>query len=74
MDGKRSKGYLLNLVINAGIIFVSYLLAVFVRYKLFVTESDTLIKPFSLPFLFIALVYAVILSFTFEYEEYPRFL
>ena len=74
MDGKRSKGYLLNLVINAAIIFVSYLLAVFVRYKLFVTESDTLIKPFSFPFLFIALVYAVILSFTFDYEEYPRFL
>jgi len=74
MEGKRSKRYFLNLLGNAAIIFASYLLAVFIRYHIFAKETDTLIKPFSLPFLFIALVYAVILSFTFDYEEYPRFL
>ena len=74
MGGKRSKGYFLNLLTNAAIIFASYFLAVFFRYKIFKTETDTMIKPFSLPFLFIALVYAVILSFTFDYEESPRFL
>ena len=74
MDGKRSKRYLFSLLMNAAIIFVSYLAAVFVRYRLFATENDTIIRPFSFPFLLIALVYAVILSFTFDYEEYPRFL
>ena len=74
MNGRRTKRYLINLLLNVGIVFLSYLLAVFLRYRVFAIESDKAINPFSLPFLIIALVYSVIVSFTFDYVDYPRYL
>lgn len=74
MDRERTKRYIENYLLNMGIIFCSYLLAVFVRYRIFQTEIDKIINPFSLPFLIIAFVYSVIVSFTFDYVDYPRYL
>ena len=74
MNRERARRYVINLVMNAGIVFVSYLLAVFIRYRIVRIETVKAINPFSLPFLIIAFVYSVIVSFTFDYVDYPRYL
>ena len=74
MDRERTKRYILNLILNVGIVFLSYLLAVFIRYRIVKIETDKVINPFSLPFLIIAFVYSVIVSFTIDYVDYPRYL
>ena len=74
MNSRRTRQYFINLLLNTGIVFFSYLLAGFLRYSVFAIESVKAINPFSLPFLIIALAYSVIVSFTFDYVDYPRYL
>ena len=66
---KKSK-YILEIIINTSIIFLSYLIAVVIRYK--ILESEPGINALSAPYLMIAAVYSLIMACTFDYEEQPR--
>lgn len=64
------KAYLKKVALNSVIIFVSYLLAVVTRYRIFRSEPG--INALSTPYLMIALMYSILISFTFDDEEQPR--
>lgn len=69
---KHTKRYAINLLVNVVIIFVSYIFAVLIRYYIF--KPDLSLDPLSPPFLIIAGMYAVLMAFTLDYEEFPRTL
>lgn len=66
------KAYLKEVVLNSVIIFVSYLLAVVIRYR--ILRSEPGINALSTPYLMIAFMYSILISFTFDFEEHPRWL
>lgn len=75
MVGRRSmkyRGIIKEVFINGLIIFISYILAVFIRYN--VLRSDPGINALSTPYLIIASVYSFLIACTFDREEYPRWL
>ena len=61
-----------EVLINMAILFASYLLAMFLRYRVFKSEPG--INPFSSQYVAIAFVYSLVIASTFEYTEIPRWL
>ncbi len=68
----RTKDVIKEALVNGLIIFISYILAVFIRY--YILRSDPGINAFSAPYLIIAFVYSFLIACTFDREEYPRWL
>lgn len=66
------KIYIRDIVINTVIVFLAYLAAVLIRYR--ILRSEPGIDALSAPYLIIAAVYSFLISFTFDYEEQPRWL
>lgn len=61
-----------GLLLNTALIYLSYLLAVVIRYK--ILRSEPGIDALSVPYLLVALMYSLLLSCTFEKDEFPRWL
>ena len=68
----KRKAYLTDVLLNSLVIYLSYILAVIIRYR--ILRSEPGIDALSVPYLLIALVYSILISFTFDYEEAPRWL
>ena len=64
--------YVIDLLLNFLIIFLSYILAALIRYYVF--KPLYTINPFALPFLIIILIYSAFMAITLDYEEFPRLL
>ncbi len=59
------KEYLKEVILNSIIVFVSYILAVVIRYR--ILHSDPGINALSAPYLMIALMYSILLACTLDY-------
>ena len=64
------KTYLKETLISALIIFVSYLLAVVIRYR--ILRSEPGIDALSAPYLMLAAIYSLFMACTLEKDECPR--
>ena len=60
-----------EILVQGTIIFVSYILAIFIRFD--IMKSQPAINLLSLQYLLIALVYSILIACTFEYTEVPRY-
>ena len=66
------RAYLTDVLLNGLVIYASYVMAVVVRYR--ILRSEPGIDALSAPYLLIALIYSILIAFTFDYEEPPRWL